>query len=54
MKLVSHKSTLKYESNDITCIILSIDKVNMIISKSLPSLIFLKKRVSYNLGWREL
>lgn len=33
MKLVSYESTLKYKSNDIICIILSIDIVNMIISK---------------------
>jgi hypothetical protein len=44
MKLASHESTSKYESGDITCIILSIDMVSIIISKKLPSLIFLKNK----------
>jgi hypothetical protein len=55
MKLASHRSTSKYKSSDITCIILSIDMVSMIISQKQPSLIFLKKGAAapYNLGWRE-
>jgi hypothetical protein len=53
MKLASHESTSKYESSDITYIILSIDIVSMIISQKLPSLIFLKNGASYNLGRRD-
>ena len=53
MKLALHESTLKYESSDITCIILSIYMVSVIVSQKLSGLIFLKKRAPYILGWRE-
>lgn len=53
IKLLSHENVLKYESNDITYIILGVDIVSVIISQKLLSLIFLKIRVLYNLGQRE-
>lgn len=51
----TYESTLKlkYKSSDITYVILSICMVSIIISQKLPSLIFLKIRVLYNLGQRE-